>query len=676
MNNSKRIYRAAIYVRLSKEDGDLDDVRKAESNSISNQKSLILNYLKDKEDIEIVSIREDDGYSGATFDRPAFKLMLQDVKDGIIDCIVVKDLSRFAREYIDAGRYIERMFPAMGIRFIAINDAYDSADTQAQGNEIIIPFKNLINDAYCRDISIKIRSHLETKRQNGEFVGNYCVYGYKKSEIDHNVIVPDEYAGHVVQDIFRWIKNGMSLDAMMSDMRAGRINCIVVKDLSRLGRDYIETGNLVERVFPMMNIRFVAITDNYDSSKKDADLMVAVTNIANDLYAKDISKKISASKQEAMEKGIPTGNVAYGYKVVFNENKVKVMVEDKEAADVVRWIFNEAEKGTLHSVIAAELNAKHILTPAQYRVRHNIEKLEKLSGVKWTVDTLSQILKNEVYIGRYVTGKDRVCLYRHEKRHTTNKDEWYVFENHHIALIAKEQFYAVQKNKRKVIKPTKKQTVNMLKGKIICGCCGSSIHIHPEKHAKVYLCTHRKRYGKDSCNCLPVKVDDVYAAVLAVIKEQIQVFVDREMILKEHHNDSRVIRQEQVYTEAVNKCVKEMDRLMELKSGLYADYTEELLDEKEYLQLNREYSQRIEKLKIQADEYRQAASQYESAEKTVAQLKAEMLRFKGKRKLTQEMVDLFVAQVRIYENKNLEIVLNYEDELKKFAELNMEREAG
>ena len=90
----------------------------------------------------------------------ARSIRIELMKDGIIDCIVVKDLSRFAREYIDAGRYIERMFPAMGIRFIAINDAYDSADTQAQGNEIIIPFKNLINDAYCRDISIKIRSHL------------------------------------------------------------------------------------------------------------------------------------------------------------------------------------------------------------------------------------------------------------------------------------------------------------------------------------------------------------------------------------------------------------------------------------------------------------------------------------------------------------------------------------
>lgn len=181
----------------------------------------------------------------------------------------------------------------------------------------------------------------------------------------HDIYMDDEISGTTF--------DRPEFERMMSDMRAGRINCIVVKDLSRLGRDYIETGNLVERVFPMMNIRFVAITDNYDSSKKDADLMVAVTNIANDLYAKDISKKISASKQEAMEKGIPTGNVAYGYKVVFNENKVKVMVEDKEAADVVRWIFNEAEKGTLHSVIAAELNAKHILTPAQYKVRHNIK---------------------------------------------------------------------------------------------------------------------------------------------------------------------------------------------------------------------------------------------------------------------------------------------------------------
>lgn len=310
---------------------------------------------------------------------------------------------------------------------------------------------NVLSKVYKTAIYVRLSAEKDETRDRKTLINQRnLIKNFVDQQMDmeiHDIYMDDEISGTTF--------DRPEFERMMSDMRAGRINCIVVKDLSRLGRDYIETGNLVERVFPMMNIRFVAITDNYDSSKKDADLMVAVTNIANDLYAKDISKKISSSKQEAMEKGIPVGRVTYGYKVVLDENKVRVMVEDKEAADVVRWIFNEAEKGTLHSVIAAELNAKHILTPAQYKVRHNIEKLEKLRGVKWTVDTLSQILKNEVYIGRYVTGKDRVCLYRHEKRHTTNKDEWYVFENHHIALITKEQFYAVQKNKRKSARRTR-----------------------------------------------------------------------------------------------------------------------------------------------------------------------------------------------------------------------------
>ena len=150
-----KIYHAAIYVRLSKEDGDVSTSAKAESNSISNQKDFIRNFLADKKDIRIVKEYVDDGYSGSNFDRPSFQTMMEDIKRGVIDCVVVKDLSRFGREYIDSGRYIERLFPALGVRFIAINDNYDSVTGKSQGDEIIIPFKNLINDAYCRDISIK-----------------------------------------------------------------------------------------------------------------------------------------------------------------------------------------------------------------------------------------------------------------------------------------------------------------------------------------------------------------------------------------------------------------------------------------------------------------------------------------------------------------------------------------
>jgi DNA invertase Pin-like site-specific DNA recombinase len=208
----KKIYRAAIYVRLSKEDGDVADAGKKESNSISNQKSLIRDFLKDKEDIEIVSERVDDGYSGSNFERPQFQLMMDDIKKGIVDCVVVKDLSRFGREYIDSGKYIERIFPALGVRFIAINDHIDSLDDGR--DDIVVPFKNLMNDAYCRDISIKIRSHLEVKRKNGDYIGAFTPYGYLKDENDKNRLIPDTYAAGIVKEIFRMKIGGMSQSAI------------------------------------------------------------------------------------------------------------------------------------------------------------------------------------------------------------------------------------------------------------------------------------------------------------------------------------------------------------------------------------------------------------------------------------------------------------------------------
>jgi len=208
-----RIYHAAIYVRLSKEDGDVASAAKAESNSISNQKNLIKDFLKGKDDIIVVSERVDDGYSGSNFERPGFQMMMEDIKRGTVDCVIVKDLSRFGREYIDSGKYIERLFPALGVRFIAVNDHIDSKE-ESERDDIVVPFKNLMNDAYCRDISIKIRSHLEVKRKNGEYIGAFTPYGYRKDENDRNRLVPDLYAAGVVKDIFRMKLHGMSQTAI------------------------------------------------------------------------------------------------------------------------------------------------------------------------------------------------------------------------------------------------------------------------------------------------------------------------------------------------------------------------------------------------------------------------------------------------------------------------------
>jgi DNA invertase Pin-like site-specific DNA recombinase len=201
----KKIWRATLYLRLSREDGD-----KEESNSIVGQRNLLRDFLKQHLDIQEYAVQIDDGWSGSTFERPSFKKMMEDVKAGKTDCIIVKDLSRFGRNYLDAGEYIEKIFPFMGVRFIAVNDNFDSYREKNASDDLIVPFKNLINEAYCRDISVKIRSQLEIKRKNGQFLGAFAAYGYFKDPQDKNRLVVDEYAAEVVRQIFRWKVEGAS----------------------------------------------------------------------------------------------------------------------------------------------------------------------------------------------------------------------------------------------------------------------------------------------------------------------------------------------------------------------------------------------------------------------------------------------------------------------------------
>lgn len=223
---SKECYKACIYARLSKDDGD-----KPESDSIGNQKALIRDFLKKHPEIQVVSEKVDDGYSGVNFERPGFKEMMEDIRAGRVDCVIVKDLSRFGRNYIEAGNYIERVFPFIGVRFIAINDSYDSIDRN-QSDSLIIPFKNLINDAYCKDISVKIRTQLDIKRKKGEFIGAFAVYGYLKDPEDHNKLIVDTFASEVVRAIFKWKLEGMSQGDIAERLNAQGVLCPMEYKLS------------------------------------------------------------------------------------------------------------------------------------------------------------------------------------------------------------------------------------------------------------------------------------------------------------------------------------------------------------------------------------------------------------------------------------------------------------
>lgn len=222
----KNIWIAAKYLRLSIEDGD-----KAESESIVNQSIMIDNYIKSTTDITIVETFKDDGYSGTDFKRPGFQAMLKAIENKEINCIIVKDLSRFGREHIDVDRYIQKVFPQLGVRFIAINDNYDSETANITETHLVLPVKSFVNDTYCRQNSQKIRSHLNAKRNMGEYVGNYVAYGYQKCKDNKNKIEIDPVAAKHVRNIFSWKQEGMS-NQMIAD-RLNQLGVLAPADYKR-----------------------------------------------------------------------------------------------------------------------------------------------------------------------------------------------------------------------------------------------------------------------------------------------------------------------------------------------------------------------------------------------------------------------------------------------------------
>lgn len=503
----------------------------------------------------------------------------------------------------------------------------------------------------------------------------------------HDIYMDDEISGTTF--------DRPEFERMMSDMRAGRINCIVVKDLSRLGRDYIETGNLVERVFPMMNIRFVAITDNYDSSKKDADLMVAVTNIANDLYAKDISKKISSSKQEAMEKGIPVGRVTYGYKVVLDENKVKVMVEDKEAADVVRWIFNEAEKGTLHSVIAAELNAKHILkliideeaakvvveifsliiagynasevarilnerkiptrVQNQWKNGINYVPVHNKGDYMWDNSEVIAIVQNEQYKGIMIQNKcETVGFGDNKKVRKRNKEDWSVVEGAIPRIVSDEMFDEVNKMLRVEARGIEKSTKKRKKNLFICPYCGRKLMNSSAVCTPKLLCPKRRMVRTGECQQIFMLKSEAQDKVLEITKEICRTLIQEEE-LKRASKDKRKVTSDEYL---ISELKAEYDRISNSTVSCYQSYREGKYTKEEYVQLRKTNQELLADLENQiSDLQEKAANQEPDTEEKIEQL----TQYSMLEQYDGDVLSNIIDKVLIYNDKDIEVVFKGEN---------------
>ncbi len=215
-----KVYRTALYARLSAD----EHIRDA-GTTIENQLCLLREYLKDKPYLQAVGEYTDDGVTGTRFDRPGFMRMTEDMRAGKIDCIIVKDLSRLGRNYLETGDYLEKIFPFFGVRFIAVTDGYDSVCPDVTEEGLVVPLKNLINDIYAKDLSRKVSSAHYTRQRQGKFIGSSAPYGYVKSPEDHNLLIVDEEVRDIVWNIFHWRADGESLTAIVRRLNDNGIPC-------------------------------------------------------------------------------------------------------------------------------------------------------------------------------------------------------------------------------------------------------------------------------------------------------------------------------------------------------------------------------------------------------------------------------------------------------------------
>ncbi|MBE7015398.1 MAG: resolvase [Ruminococcaceae bacterium] len=336
---------------------------------------------------------------------------------------------------------------------------------------------------------------------------------------------------------------------MISDIENKKVNMVITKDLSRLGRDYIMTGHFMERYFPEKKVRYISLLDGIDTGvDSTANDITPFRAIMNDMYAKDISKKIKSVKRDKQRKGEFIGGKAlYGYKIHPTE-KNKIVIDEK-AAPTVKYIFTLALKGMSCRQIAVKLNEEGIPTPAQY-AGLKISNPGPYSGL-WSSERISDMLQNETYIGNMVQGRTVKISYKSDKCLKQPREDWIVVENTHEAIIDSETFQKVKLliNSRK---RTRSRTYDfLLKGLIFCHECGYPLAVINRKNAKgedvlYFVCRTYQRFTKESaCTCHTIKEKTVTDAVLEKLHEVCDAYlsgkellpVAREMIEKSDRKD-------------------------------------------------------------------------------------------------------------------------------------------
>lgn len=476
-------------------------------------------------------------------------------------------------------------------------------------------------------------------------------------------------------------------DRMIHDIRAGKINTVITRDLSRLGRNYVEAGNYIERVFPFLDVRYIAITDDFDTARPGTDLSVPFKNIVNEYYSKDLSKKVETGKHSIWAQGgFSEGTPPYGYYRATDGSR-KLLIDEEVSDNVVR-IFNMFLDGKGYAGIAKTLQYEGILSPPKYRFYKSgkIELAEKAR--EWHYSHVKEILQGEYYIGNIVHGKQRKALDTGRKNVKTDASAWQRIENVHEPIIDKDTFYKTRERmehiKKKHLEASKPKADvpnkpdNILVYKTKCACCGGSVligrhHTYSEKF--YYKCKNRRKLARLCENKYSYDYSEVMDSVFSVIRQHMSLCVEKTKFVQKMNSRKENVLQYDIYTKQIAKLQNDVRRITANKSGLYEDYREQLITAEELCQYQREYESRVNEIEAQITELLHRRSLYEKEFHIDEGWEETVNKYMAKRKLTKELVDAFVSEIVFYDG-NIEVKLLYDDFLKELLKVAEEREVS
>lgn len=524
---STKLWKPALYIRLSREDGDRE-----ESDSITSQRELLTEFAAAQSDLGSPVLYVDDGYSGTDFDRPDFRRMLTDLRMGKTDCVIVKDLSRLGRNYVGVGEYLEKTFPLLGVRFISVSDQVDSFADPRSVDNLVVPFKNIINDEYCRDISNKVRASLDLKRRQGKFIGSFASYGYRKDPVDHSRLLIDEEAAAVVRDIFDWFVGGTSV----------------------LG-------------------------------------------------------------------------------------------------------------------IAKRLNAAGILNPSAYKRQQGMNYRHPASGKLdglWPDSSVRRILKNRLYTGTMVQGKNRIKSYKLHISEAVPEADWITVEQTHEAIIPPELFERAQALFTRDTRTAPKQDkVYLFSGYLRCADCGKAMNrkqiSQPYGNYHYYICSTFKKQHSGVCTKHTIRSDKLEQAVLETLRHQIALAVEMdEVIAAINQNGARKQSAKRLLDEQT-RLTQERERVEQMKLALYPDWKAGDISREEYHQLKNQFEERQQQLVTRLAALQ---AQIEDTENGVDESNSFLTQFRKYRnlqELTREVVVALIEMIYVHEGGGITIQFKFSD---------------